>query len=159
MTRESDAAQARDLRHHLLRGQTHVREVEAGEDVGVDAVDEHVAVVGLDLGRVQDEEAVAVLERAVVAREVELPVLRQNDAVERPLLALPGQDLQVRLDGRAAVVGELGVEMEVEDHPGRNFASVNSGVTSSKTTSTGIPTRTCSGGQPTTFVIRRTPSA
>src|SRR5689334_12581525 len=160
MTRQRDSAQAIDLAHQLLRGEAHVPKVEARDDVAVHAVDEHVAVVGLDLGGVQDEDAVAVLERAVVARGIELTMLREHDAVERTLRALPLEELQVRLDGRTAVVGQLRVEMEVEDHgAGRNLGSVTSGVTSSNTTSTAMPIRTASGAQPTTFVMRRGPSS
>src|SRR5438132_443108 len=80
-------------------------------------------------------------------------------AVERPLGALPLEDLQVRFDRRAAVVRELGVEMEVEDHAGRNFGSVASAVTSSNTTVTGMPTRTASPAQPTRFVTSLGPSS
>src|SRR5205809_4969192 len=160
MAGQRDAAQAGDLADQLLRGQADVPEVEAGEDVLVHAVDEHVPVVGLDLGGGEDEEAVAVLQRAVVAARVELAVLGEHDAVERALRALALEELQVRLDGSPAVVGELGVEVQIEDHyTGRNFASVISAVTSSNTTSTAMPTRTASGAQPTTFVIMRTPSS
>jgi hypothetical protein len=160
MAGQRDAAEPRHLGDDLLRGQPHVGEVETREDVGVDAVDEDVPVVGLHLGRRQDAEAVGVLQRAIVAHEVELPVLRQHDAVERPLVALPREELQVRLDGRAAVVRQLGVEVQVEDHgTGRNFGSVISGVRSSNTTSTGMPMRTASGGQPTTLDGMRTPSS
>src|SRR5436190_358941 len=83
-----------------------------------------------------------------------------DHAVERRLRALALEELQVRLGGSPAVVGELGVEVQIEDHyTGRNFASVISAVTSSNTTSTAMPTRTASGAQPTTFVIMRTPSS
>src|SRR5438876_281395 len=152
---------AHALRVSLCRpARPDVPEVEAGEDVLVPAVDEHVPVVGLDLGGGEDEEAVAVLQRAVVAAGVELAVLGEHDAVERALRALALEELQVRLDGSPAVVGELGVEVQIEDHyTGRNFASVISAVTSSNTTSTAMPTRTASGAQPTTFDIMRTPSS
>ena len=118
-----------------------------------------MAVVRLDLRGVEDQESVPVLERAVVARRIELAVLGEHDAVERPLGALPLEDLQVRFDRRAAVVRELGMEMEVEDHAGRNFGSVASAVTSSNTTVTGMPTRTASPAQPTRFVTSLGPSS
>src|SRR5205085_9418507 len=89
---------------------------------------------------------------------IELPVLGEHDAVERPLVALPLQELQVRLDGRAAVVRQLGVEVQVEDH-GRNLSSVTSEVTSSNTACTGMPIRTASGAHPTTLVMSRGPSS
>src|SRR5262249_37897415 len=151
MARQRDAAEAIDLADDLLRRETDVPEVEARDDVLVHAVDEDVAVVGLDLGRRRDEEPVAVLQRAIVARRGALPVLGEHDGVERTLVALPLEELQIGLDRGAAVVGELGVEVQIEDHDtGRNFASVTSGVTSSYTTSTGMPIRTASGAQPTT---------
>ena len=167
MARERDPTQPVDFAEQLLGGEPNVAEVETREDVLVDAVDEHVTVVGLDLGRVQDEEAIAVFERPVLPPQVELPVLRQHDAVERSFVAFAGEELQVRLDRCAAVVRKLGVEVEIEDHrpgeprlqAGRNFGKVTSGVTSSKSTSTGMPMRTASGAQSTTFVMSRTPSA
>ena len=128
VTGERDAAQAVDLADHLLRGQADVPEVEAGDDVGVDAVDQHVAVVGLDLGGVEDEDAIPVLERPVVARRIELAVLGEDDAVERALLALALQELQVGFDRRAAVVRELGVEVKVEDHDGRMRSVTPAGI-------------------------------
>jgi hypothetical protein len=116
VARQRHAAQAIDLAHHLLRRQVHVPEVEARQDVRVHAVDQHVPVVGLDLGGVEDEEPMTILELAVVPRQVELAVLREHDAVDRSLGALAQQDLQVRLDGSPAVVRQLGVEMEIENH-------------------------------------------
>src|SRR5262249_22263293 len=116
MAGERDAAEAVDLGDEVLRREPNVAEVEAREDVRVHAVDEHVAVIRLHLRGGQAEEAIAILELAVVAAGIELPVLRQNDAVERTLVALALQQLQIRLDRRAAVVRELGVQMEVEDH-------------------------------------------
>jgi hypothetical protein len=78
-----------------------------------------VTVVGLDLRRGQDQDAVAILERMILARRVELAVLGQHDAVERTLLVLALHELQIGLDGGAAVVRELGMEMQVENHPSR----------------------------------------
>src|SRR5262249_50894552 len=147
----------------LLRGQPDVAEIESGQDGVVDAVDQHVTVVGLDLGGVQDQKPVAVLQVAEVARRIELPVLGEHDAVQRSLVALALEELQVRFPRRPAVVGAVGVQMQIENHVaggdvGRNLASVTSGVTSSYTTSTGMPIRTASGAHSTTFVMSRGPS-
>src|SRR5262249_28454316 len=147
-----------DLGDDVLRRQAHVGEVEARQDVVVDAVDQHVAVVRLDLGGVQDEEPVAILQVAEVAPRIELAMLGQHDAVEWPLVAFALEQLQIRLDRRPAVVRAIRVKMEIENHPaGRNFARVTSGVTSSNTTSTGMPTRTVSGAHSTMFVMMRGP--
>ena len=99
MARQRDAAEPRDLADDVLRRQPHVGEVEARQDVVVHAEDQHVAVVGLDLGGVQDEEAVPVLQLAEVARRVELAVLGEHDAVERPLVALALEQLQYASTG------------------------------------------------------------
>ena len=91
-------------------------EIEAARDVRIDAEDEDVAVLALHLGAAQDAQAVLVLERAVVRLEVELAMLGEDEAVERALGPLALQDLQVGLDRGAAVVGELGVDMQIENH-------------------------------------------
>ncbi len=57
---------SRDLVDHFLRGKVDVGEIEPAGDVVVDAENQHVAVVGLDLGGAQHQDAVLVLERAVV---------------------------------------------------------------------------------------------
>ena len=44
-----------------------------------------------------------------------------DDAVERAPAALPREDLEIRLDGRTAVVGRLGVQVEVENHSSRSL--------------------------------------
>ena len=111
MARQGDAAHPPDLADHLLRGEAHVREVEPGQDVPIHPVHEDVAVVGLDLGRVEDQEPVLILQRPVIAVQVELAVLGQHDPIERPLLLLALEELQIRLDRRAAVVGGFGVQM------------------------------------------------
>src|SRR2546422_5217625 len=159
MAGEREASQPGDLGDQLLRRQADVGEVEAVDDVAVHAIDQHVAVVGLHLGGVEGEEAAPALDRPVGAPEVELSGVGEHDAVERALGSLALEHLQVCLDGRAAVVRELGVEMQVEDHAGRNFGSVISAVTPSNTTSTAMPMRTSSGAQPTRLVTSLGPSA
>src|SRR5262249_33374454 len=150
-------------------------EVETSDDVLVDAVDEHVTVVGLDLGRVEDAHAVLILEGAEVAMQIELPVLGEDDAVERPLVALALQELQVRLHGCATVVRALRGGMHVQDHRRptlrppvertqaegmeRTFGSVIPGAASSNPPSTAMPIRTASGAVSTRLVMSRGPSA
>src|SRR5438876_1557843 len=148
MAGQGDAAEPGDLRDQLLGREADVGEIEAGEDVAVDAVDQHVAVVGLHLGGVEDEKAVPVLERPVVARRVELAVLGEHDAVERALGALALEHLQVRLDERAAVVRELGVEMQVEDHALRTARSAAEESRASDRPAQGLRARGCSASSP-----------
>src|SRR5262249_18114016 len=113
---QRDPSEPVHLADELLRRQADVGEVEAGEDVRVHAVDQDVTVVGLDLGGIQDQQAVAVLQLAEVALQIELAVLGEHDAVERSLGPLALQQLQVRLDRRPAVVRALRVQMQIENH-------------------------------------------
>src|SRR5262249_41924936 len=123
-------------------------------------VDQDVTVVGLDLGGIQDQQAVAVLQLAEVALQIELAVLGEHDAVERSLGPLALQQLQVRLDRRPAVIRALRVQMQIENHAtGRSAAGVTWGGASSNATSTAAPMRAPPGGQPTMVVMMRGPSA
>ena len=57
-------------------------EVEAVDQVVVDPEDQHVAVVGLHLAGLEDQQAVAVLERPVVGAVVELAVLGEHEPLD-----------------------------------------------------------------------------
>src|SRR5204862_127225 len=70
------------------------------------------ADLALELGRADANEA----HQVRVAAGVELAVLGEHDAVERALRALALEELEVCLDRSPAVVGELRVEVQVEDH-------------------------------------------
>ena len=109
MAGDGDAAELLDVGDELLGVEAHVGEVEALEHGVVDAVDEHVAVVGLDLRSLEDADAVLVLEVAVVAVGVELAVLGQHQTVDRQHVLLLEQPLQVADHGGAAVFGLLRV--------------------------------------------------
>ena len=115
----------------------------AWTQVVVDAEHEHVAVVGLDLAGLEDQQAVLVLEGAVVALGVELAVLGEHDAVERQLLA--PDPLAVVVDLGPAVVGAHRVGVEVEDHAGRNRGTAKASPSSrsavAKSATTGWPMR------------------
>src|SRR5262249_35428896 len=124
------------------------------------SVDQHVTVVGLDLRGVQDEESVPVLQVAEIAPGIELAVLGEHDAVERALVALALQQLQVRLDRRPAVVRAIRVQMQIENHArGRTSARSTWGGRPPTPPPPAMPMRTASGAQSTTLVMRRSPSA
>ena len=156
MARHDDAAHPRHFVDQRLRVEPHVGEIEARQDVVVDAEHQHVTVVGLDLGGAQHHHAEFVFERAVVGVAIELAMLGQNDAVERALrrrsliqLRYASTGARLSSDASLWVCRSRIVLTRIVPHlAGRNFASVTSGVTSSYTTSTGIPILTCSGGSP-----------
>src|SRR5208282_5943918 len=155
VARHHQTAHRGDLVDHLLRGQPDVGEVEAARDAVVDAEHQHVAVVGFDLRGPQDQHPVLVFERAVVGVPVELAMLREDDSIQRPLVPSELDPVEVGLYRCAAVLGCFAVTVKIKDSTqerlphlaGRNFASVTSAVTSSYTTSTGMPILTCSGPQ------------
>src|SRR5208282_5164453 len=168
MARQCDTARARHFVDQLLGVEANIREVEPPQDVRVDAVDQDVAVVGFDLGSAQDHHAEFIFQVAIVSIAIELAMLRQHDTVERALHMPQLDPVEVRLYRCAAVLGGFAMGMQIKDcgHQdyvpylaGRNFASVTSGVTSSYTTSTGIPILTSSGRHSTRLVSIFKPSS
>src|SRR5581483_2330877 len=85
MARDGNSAHSRNLVDQLLRVEPDVGEIESPEDVIVDAVHQHVAVVGFDLRSAQHHDAVLVFEMAIVGGAIELAMLRKDDSVERAL--------------------------------------------------------------------------
>ncbi len=114
MTRHRDSAEPRDFIDESLRVEPDIGEIEAREDVVVDAEHQHVAVVGLDFRRAQHHHAELVFERAIVGLAVELAMLGQDDSVDRTLGAPQPDPVEVRLYRCAAVFGRIAMRMQIK---------------------------------------------
>lgn len=76
MARNRDRSASFRVSQHASEWQLHVREIERRLQILIDAEQEHMAVLGLDFACLQDDQAEAVLEVAVVRVTVELSVFR-----------------------------------------------------------------------------------
>ena len=108
-------------------GQDYRGEIEAPRELLADAVDQHMADLGLQLRAAQHDDLVLLGERVVGDGVVELAMLREHEAVDAvAALAARGDPLEVALDGAAGVVGGVGrvrVQIEVEAPPGAFVAA------------------------------------
>ena len=138
------------------------REVESGAKIVVDAVDQDVPVLRLDLARLQDQQPELIFEQAIVGHVVELPMFGENEAVERQRFSL--DPLTVVLDLGAAIVRRDRMGVQIEDHVGTNLGTPSmsplwASSVGTKSTRTDIPIETLSGSQPTMLVSSCGPSS
>ena len=115
MTRHSHPAHARHFVNQLLSPQPDIGEVEALQHGVIDPIHQHVTVLGFDLRGFEDQQAILIFKRPVVAPGVELAVFGQHEAVQRPFVAFTGQPLEVCLNRRAAVVRGFRMQVKVND--------------------------------------------
>src|ERR1700683_1953933 len=115
MTRHRDAAHPRYLIDQFLRGDVDVGEVESLRHFIGDAEDQHVAVIGLDLGRLQYPHAELIFERAIIGIAVPLAMLGEYDSIDRHLSAPHFDPVEVGLYRCAAVFGGFTMRMQIKD--------------------------------------------
>src|ERR1039457_7548064 len=85
MTRHREPAHPRTLIDEFLRRNADVGEIETVRHFIGDAEDQHVAVIGLDLGRLQYPHAEFIFERTIIGVAVPLAMLGEYDSVDRHL--------------------------------------------------------------------------
>ena len=115
MARHGDPTPACDLGDDFLGVEVHVLKVKMFEDLVVDAIDQHVAVVSLNLRGLEEQQAVLVFQLVIVGGGVKLPVLGEHQPLDGTLVTLAGQPFEIRLDRGAAIVRRFRVEVKVQN--------------------------------------------
>ena len=92
-----------------------VAEVNVPGQAGGDVVHQHMAEAGVQLGALEDEDAVLGGQLGIVNVEIELAMLGEHDAVDgEAALAEDVNPFEVLFDGGAGIVGRHGVAVQVE---------------------------------------------
>src|SRR5512139_3155931 len=97
VTGQGDPAHVGHRRDELLRRQPHIGEVEPAGDIAIDAVHEHVPVVGFHLGTAQNEEAIPI-ENA----DVKQNIFRELDDTASPEAILASNTSSISITKIAA---------------------------------------------------------